>query len=219
MSVTHQSFQSLYSELEGLDVEGLDFNMKDENGYTLLHACCMLQYHTLAHFLVTHGADPNIKDDFGNTPFQLAMKNMDQKMIKILVEYVDRQQHHSRSSSLDGITDTLDELGLQLKAEDAATTIQSAYRGYKVREELDEERAAAMKIQQFYRAHRRRFWDKLESAASKPSRMNVKQQSRSMENEAAKKIQSAFKTYRNRKETSQTESTKRRTNLVASKRR
>jgi len=94
-------------------------------------------------------------------------------------------------------------MGLRLNPDEAATTIQSAYRGWRVREELSEK-------DEIRSQNRERFWDKLETAATKIGgqqqqpevhmRLAIRQrENRKNEHEAAKKIQTAFKDYKTRR--------------------
>jgi hypothetical protein len=74
--------------MEGLDSADV-LNTQDRDGYTLLHYACALRYQHLASTLIACGANVNIQDRNGNSPFQWAMKNRDQQMIKTLVDHVD----------------------------------------------------------------------------------------------------------------------------------
>jgi len=105
-------------------------NAQDQEGYTLLHYACALRYHLLASTLLRYGVNVNIQDKSGSTPFHLAMKNRDQKMIKILVDYVDLSKTaysqidmskldtdfspKQGRSPVEGIISGMDGLGLQL---------------------------------------------------------------------------------------------------------
>eukprot|EP01118_Nematostelium_gracile_P007984 TRINITY_DN261_c0_g1_i1.p1 TRINITY_DN261_c0_g1~~TRINITY_DN261_c0_g1_i1.p1 ORF type:complete len:603 (-),score=129.81 TRINITY_DN261_c0_g1_i1:767-2575(-) len=64
-------------------------NSQDKDGFTLLHCACALRYQMLASTLIQWGVNVNIQDSTGNTAFHWAMKNRDQKMIKLLLDYVD----------------------------------------------------------------------------------------------------------------------------------
>jgi len=197
-------------------------NGQDKDGFTLLHCACALRYHLLAQTIIQWGVNVNIQDMTGNTPFHWAMKNRDQKMIKILVDYVDLNKSaynqidfSSKStanvssnslsqpltSNIDGVNSKIDEMELRLNPDAAATTIQSAYRGWRVREELSEKEES-----------RGRFWDRLENVVSTKvtqpptdntgvrMRLAVRQrETRKKEHEAAKKIQTAFKDYKTRR--------------------
>jgi len=92
-------------------------------------------------------------------------------------------------------------IDFRLNPDAAATTIQSAYRGWRVREELSER-------DEIPRQNRDNFWNRLESAATKTTsppvenrvRLAVRQrEARKNEHEAAKKIQTAFKDYKTRR--------------------
>jgi len=184
-------------------------NSQDKEGFTLLHCACALRYHLLAASLIQWGVNVNMQDMTGNTPFHWAMKNRDQKMIKILVDYVDLNKSaynqidfsnkptpnvNQPTQNMERITNKIDDMALRLNPDEAATTIQSAFRGWRVREELEGK-------------NREKFWDKLESAATKvqtPSTrlrlaIHQKEVTKKKEHEAAKKIQTAFKDYKTRR--------------------
>jgi len=74
--------------MEGIDQKEL-LDAQDRDGLTLLHFACALRYSVLAATLISYGANVNIQDRSGNTPFHWAMKNRDQRMIKTLVDHVD----------------------------------------------------------------------------------------------------------------------------------
>jgi predicted nucleic acid-binding protein len=152
-------------------------------------------------------------------------------MIKLLVDHVDlkKEVYNQLDETLESPTEEsttvnihspvqcvaenlqLLELHRSLGQHEAATTIQSVYRGYKVRDQLREEEQAAAKIQWAFRMHRKRFWDQLESAVTKNqlgsrvggSRLRLAmrhRETRRNENEAAKTIQAAYKEYRAKKD-------------------
>lgn len=74
--------------LDSLDAKSV-VNNQDKFGFTLLHCTTILQFPSLVAQLVQYGANPNLPDNTGNTAFFYAVKNRDQRMIKLLVDYVD----------------------------------------------------------------------------------------------------------------------------------
>jgi len=182
---------SLMKRLDNTDT----INSQDRDGFTLLHYACALRYHILASKLIQYGANVNIQDKSGNTPFHWAMKNKDQKMIKTLVDYIDLNKNAynqleltknqelncspipARSPMVDGITLGMDGLGLQLGVEEGASPLPTNFRKLKDRE------------------------GSVHSSPRTPhlgvkSRQVVRQKENKEENEAATTIQEAFKTYR-----------------------
>jgi len=144
-------------------MEGIDncdvLNVQDREGYTLLHYACGLRYRGLASTLVAYGANPNIQDRNGNSPFQWAMKNRDQQMIKTLVDYVDLNKNQivfSRSPkspdsdylnfspqptpTLDGMISGINELGIDSSSE-TATPSPILRHKLKTRDVLDSPRS------------------------------------------------------------------------------
>jgi len=125
-------------------------NAQDQDGLTLLHYACALRYHVLASTLVHYGVNVNIQDKSGNTPFHVAMKNRDQNMIKILVDYVDLNKNvydqidvTSKSNCnfspmiqgktiVDGLISGMDQMGLQL--EDTSSPLLTGFSKLKERE-------------------------------------------------------------------------------------
>ena len=62
--------------LESLAVYGIDIDKKNNEGYTALHLAAMkTQDDSVLKHLVTKGADKTIKNDFGETAFDLAAEN------------------------------------------------------------------------------------------------------------------------------------------------
>jgi hypothetical protein len=124
--------------MERIDNSDL-LNTQDRDGMTLLHYACALKYRNLAATLVACGANPNVQDRNGNSPFQWAMKNRDQPMIKTLVDYVDLNKNQTSfdyspksqeldscftpqpiTPSLDGMISGIDELGIDSSSETAS---------------------------------------------------------------------------------------------------
>ena len=55
-------------------------NKKDKQGYTPLHLCVLSKFSRITLKLLQNGANPNLTNNFGNTPYQLAM---DKKLYEI----------------------------------------------------------------------------------------------------------------------------------------
>jgi len=122
-------FLNLMEGIENNDT----LNAKDRDGLTLLHYACALRYQLLASRLISFGANVNVQDHNGNSPFQWAMKNGDQQMIKTLVDYVDLNKNKGacdsssnldssfspipHTPSIDGMISGIDELGLGSSSE------------------------------------------------------------------------------------------------------
>ena len=62
-------------------------NAKDITGMTPLHIAGMLGRSEEAAWLIEHGADPLIEDDFGDTPMHTAIVFGRGQIIKLLVEH------------------------------------------------------------------------------------------------------------------------------------
>jgi len=186
--LTEEQLEQVFVKILASLMKGLDntdtINSQDGDGFTLLHYACALRYHILASTLIQYGADVNIQDKSGNTPFHWAMKNKDQKMIKTLVDYIDLNKNAynqfsefnfspkppAKSSMIDGITVGMDEL----------------------------------EVESPIPAHFKKLKDREGSAHSSPrtphlgvkSRQVVRQKEIQEEDEAATTIQAAFKMYR-----------------------
>ena len=51
-----------------MEVEGISVNAQDENGYSPMHAAASYGEIAIIHFLLSNGADINIRDGDGDTP-------------------------------------------------------------------------------------------------------------------------------------------------------
>jgi len=193
--LSEEQLEQVFVKILASLMKGLDntdtINSQDSDGFTILHYACALRYHILASTLIQYGANVNIQDKSGNTPFHWAMKNKDQKMIKTLVDYIDLNKNAynqfsefnfspkpaAKSSMVEGITVGMDELGLQLGLEEGASPLPANFRKLKERE------------------------GSVHSSPRTPhlgvkSRQVVRQKENNEEDEAATTIQTAFKTYR-----------------------
>jgi len=147
---------NLMERIDNADI----LNAQDRDGLTLLHYACGLRYRVLASTLVAFGANPNVQDRNGNSPFQWAMKNRDQQMIKTLVDYVDLNKNQTsydnysprsqeldacfspqpRTPSLDGMISGIDELGIDSSSETATPSPVIRHK-FKARDSLDSPRS------------------------------------------------------------------------------
>jgi hypothetical protein len=178
-----------------------------------------------------YGTNVHIKDRYGFTPFHWAVKRGDSVLMNLFGDYVDIEELCTDEGVSDELLESvmntfaeidIEDLDLQTDVKDsvqimynafkkksleqAATRIQSAYRGHKAREEAKKERElqilrkeAALKILVAYRKHKERFWSNLEKLSPK-TKWALKQLERTetVENEAAKKIQKAYKAYQSK---------------------
>jgi len=81
--------QTLLERVNAVD----SLNLQDRDGLTLLHCAVGLKYYSLATILIKNGVSIHFQDKSGTTPFQWAMKNRDQKMVKIMVDAMDFQRN------------------------------------------------------------------------------------------------------------------------------
>ena len=87
--LTHACFENNIGIAEYLIKKGFDVNEKDHNGYAPLHACAEYNFAFLAELLLHNGANPDIKDKFGNTPLMKATLHWDKniEVIKVLLNH------------------------------------------------------------------------------------------------------------------------------------
>lgn len=69
--------------------QGADLNHQDRNGYTGLHFCGQEQNVAIAQVLLESGADPNVKDQHGNSSLWTALFNARGhfELVKLLRDY------------------------------------------------------------------------------------------------------------------------------------
>jgi ankyrin repeat protein len=84
----HASFENNIQIVEYLIKKGFDVNEKDYNGYAPIHACAENNYADLAELLLKNGANPDLKDNFGNTSLMKAILHWDKNLdvIKVLID-------------------------------------------------------------------------------------------------------------------------------------
>lgn len=214
-----QVFTKILQSLMELLPNKEPINSPDKDGFTLLHCACALRYYLLAQTLISWGVNVDVQDSLGYTPWNWAMRNRDQRMIKLLVDHVDLstpaynqpspQTPAVVSSAVDGLTSRIDGMDLRYRftPDEAAITIQSAFRGWRVREEYNQAIGGDG-------LDREQFWDKLETAATGGQggkiRAAIRQREARKEHEAAKKIQTAFKDYKTRRMQQNVEDSQRR---------
>jgi len=205
-----QVFTKILQSLVELLPNKESINSADKDGFTLLHCACALRYYLLAQTLISWGVNVNVQDSLGYTPWNWAMRNRDQRMIKVLVDYVDLttpaynqnspQAPAVSGSAVDGLASRIDGMDLRYRftPDEAAITIQSAFRGWRVREEYNQAIGG-----DGMRNNREQFWDRLETAATGGHggkiRQAIRQREARKEHDAAKKIQIAFKDYKTRR--------------------
>lgn len=81
---------------------GSDVNHQDRIGYTSLHYCAQEKRIEAAEILPQHGANPNLRDQHGNTPLWTALFNAKGKfeMVKLLLRQgVDSQTKNKHGKS------------------------------------------------------------------------------------------------------------------------
>ncbi|KAF3386750.1 Ankyrin repeat domain-containing protein 50 [Penicillium rolfsii] len=74
----------------------LDVNMQDVNGKTTLHDAALSRSASTVRVLLSHGADPTIKDNYGRTPIFVARENNQPEIVRLLREA--RQAQKMRAS-------------------------------------------------------------------------------------------------------------------------
>ena len=88
-------FTSLFTALrnghpevvEFLLEHGIDPNIQNNNGDTLLQLAAANNYLRLVKLLLEHGADPNIQNNYGRTPLHVAAFNGRREVVKLLLEH------------------------------------------------------------------------------------------------------------------------------------
>jgi hypothetical protein len=90
MDLSEEELEGIFVKILSSLMEKLDnihtINSQDYNGMTLLHYCVLLNYRRMASALIRLGANKNIQDKSGCTPFQLAHKKNDNEMSRILAD-------------------------------------------------------------------------------------------------------------------------------------
>ena len=66
--------------------DGVDINLKDENGFTPLHGAVRSFYMGMVDILIAEGADVNAKDNYGSTPLHKAAWNHNWDAIELLID-------------------------------------------------------------------------------------------------------------------------------------
>jgi ankyrin repeat protein len=64
----------------------LDINKQYEDGNTLLHWACQVDSLDIVKFLIKHGANINIKNDYGNIPIQEALESESEYTVKYFIK-------------------------------------------------------------------------------------------------------------------------------------
>ena len=77
---------SLIDAGKARDGKVISIDGQDDNGLTALHWACDRRHRALASELLRRGADPNIKDQYGETPLHYALGMGDEGMAEELVK-------------------------------------------------------------------------------------------------------------------------------------
>lgn len=80
---------SKVSELINEHSFDINTECRDEHNNTLLHLAVKSKLHSTALYLVRRGADRNKKNSFGESPWDIAVTNQDNQMIRILLNFQD----------------------------------------------------------------------------------------------------------------------------------
>ncbi|MDX9892659.1 MAG: ankyrin repeat domain-containing protein [Bacteroidales bacterium] len=73
--------------LAKISENNVDFNAKDDDGLTALHAAVDCGFEKTVELLLKNGADPKIKNTQGYTPLSLAKKNGSKEIVELLKKY------------------------------------------------------------------------------------------------------------------------------------
>ncbi|WP_282043073.1 ankyrin repeat domain-containing protein [Winogradskyella flava] len=82
--------------------KGADIDFQDKNGYCALHFAAQNNEIEIMRVLLNKGANPNLRDSYGNTPIWTAIMNTkdDFSIIKLLMENkadIETQNNHKKS--------------------------------------------------------------------------------------------------------------------------
>jgi hypothetical protein len=69
-----------------------DINKKNKQGYTALHLACFKQNYNVVKILIEHGADVNIVTSFKKTCLDIAVKQDNKKLIRLLLLYTTKKK-------------------------------------------------------------------------------------------------------------------------------
>ena len=72
-------------ETRHLDLNQNWLDATDNKGRTALHWACFKEHSIIIEWLLSHGADPLIQDEYGDTPLHIAAKNFKNKAISTFV--------------------------------------------------------------------------------------------------------------------------------------
>ncbi|MDD4932312.1 MAG: ankyrin repeat domain-containing protein [Methylacidiphilaceae bacterium] len=79
--------EAIVRMLQSFFKHGLGIHAASDTGQTWLHRCAALGYPTVAAFLLTQGANPNVQDRTAMTPLMIAVERRDAGMAKLLLEH------------------------------------------------------------------------------------------------------------------------------------
>jgi len=90
LDLSEDQIENIFVKILCTLMEKLDhyqsIDTQDFSGLTMLHYSVAMNYKNLASALIRLGANINLPDKTGCSPFQLAVKNNNQDMLKILIE-------------------------------------------------------------------------------------------------------------------------------------
>lgn len=89
-------------------------NLVDECEQNLLHIAAKTKNYELANYLIANGINKNKKNIFNETPFDIAMKNGDQKMLEILFDQESNLRFKTQNAILNGKVSDLESNNVKL---------------------------------------------------------------------------------------------------------
>jgi len=69
---------------------GANINCQGDMGFTALHDAVSARHELIADYLLTHGANPLIRNEFGDTPLEMAIKGGQVQMAKLIRRHLRR---------------------------------------------------------------------------------------------------------------------------------
>jgi len=81
------SYRGNLSHVRVLVLHGANVNFRGDMGYTALHDAVSRGHRPVIEYLLDHGADPRIANEFGETAFDLAHKSNDKRIASLIRRY------------------------------------------------------------------------------------------------------------------------------------